>query len=251
MKTKCTVCNIEKEINKNNFYYRMKEDRWCRTCILCVSNKSKLYYKINSSLIKEKAKKYRLAHKDKIKDSAKKYNSKQEVKDKYKKWRQENKEKIRESEKLWKSKNPEKYKIIVNKKSKKQRENPKNKIRAHVSRQVNFALFAFNKCKEKNSILKYLPYSICELKEHLERQFEPWMNWNNYGKYRVKTWIDSDMSTWTWQIDHIIPQSDLPYLSMNDDNFKKAWSLDNLRPLNSKTNVIDGATRIRHGKLNK
>jgi hypothetical protein len=58
---------------------------------------------------------------------------------------------------------------------------------------------------------------------NLEKQFEPWMNWQNHGVY--KNWDDNDQSTWTWQIDHIIPQSDLPYTSMEDENFKKCWAL--------------------------
>lgn len=72
------------------------------------------------------------------------------------------------------------------------------------------------------------------------------MNWNNHGKYDSKTWDDNDSSTWTWQLDHIIPHSDLPYQSMTDENFLKCWALDNLRPLSSKQNLIDGTTRARH-----
>jgi 5-methylcytosine-specific restriction endonuclease McrA len=72
------------------------------------------------------------------------------------------------------------------------------------------------------------------------------MNWNNHGKYNAKTWDDNDPSTWTWQVDHIIPRSDLPYTSMEDDNFKKCWSLDNLRPLSAKQNIIEGSQKIRH-----
>ncbi len=87
---------------------------------------------------------------------------------------------------------------------------------------------------------------MSELKIHLENQFEPWMNWNNYGSYISSKWNDNDQLTWTWQIDHIIPQSILQYSSVNDDTFKKCWSLDNLRPLSSKQNILDGLTRIRH-----
>jgi len=36
--------------------------------------------------------------------------------------------------------------------------------------------------------------------------------------------------------------------SMEDENFKKCWSLDNLRPLNSKQNILDGSNRIRYSK---
>ena len=73
------------------------------------------------------------------------------------------------------------------------------------------------------------------------------MNWDNWGRFISKKWNDHDKLTWTWQLDHIIPQSDLPYTSMEDDNFKKCWSLDNLRPLSAKQNYLDGINRVRHG----
>lgn len=103
-----------------------------------------------------------------------------------------------------------------------------------------------NDAKKDSSFIKKISYSIDQLKTHLEKQFEPWMNWNNHGVYRRNTWDDNNPTTWTWQIDHIIPQSDLPYVSMGDDNFKKCWSLENLRPLNSKQNLLDGVSRKRH-----
>jgi hypothetical protein len=70
------------------------------------------------------------------------------------------------------------------------------------------------------------------------------MNWNNYGIYYTNLWNDNDPSTWVWNIDHIIPQSKLPYTSMEDDNFKKCWALDNLRPYSAKQNIIDGNKRF-------
>ena len=97
-----------------------------------------------------------------------------------------------------------------------------------------------NNSSKKDSILKFLQYTIEELKMHLESLFEPWMNWNNYGVYRKCSWNDNDLLTWTWQLDHIIPQSALPYTSMEDDNFKKCWALENLRPLSSKENLLKG-----------
>ena len=72
------------------------------------------------------------------------------------------------------------------------------------------------------------------------------MNWNNHGLYRKNIWDDNDPLTWTWQLDHIIPHSVLPYKSMEDENFKKAWALSNLRPLSAKQNLLDDATKIRH-----
>jgi hypothetical protein len=106
--------------------------------------------------------------------------------------------------------------------------------------------------------LEYLwPTYFDDLKKYIEAQFslpanlidgEPWMTWENWTIYDPKTWDDNNPTTWTWNIDHIIPRSDLPYTSMEDENFKKCWSLENLRPLSAKQNVLDGVNRIRHKK---
>ena len=82
-------------------------------------------------------------------------------------------------------------------------------------------------------------------KKHLEKQFEPWMNWKNHGIYNLRTWDDNDRSTWTWQIDHIISHNKFEYISMEDAEFKKCWSLNNLRPLSSKQNWLDGINKSR------
>lgn len=125
---------------------------------------------------------------------------------------------------------------------------------------INYALrknisYSIWKCLKKNnsskdkSCIKYLDYTIIELKKYLESKFESWMTWNNYGSYNKKNWNDNEQSTWTWQLDHIIPQSDLQYSSMTDNNFKKCWNLDNLRPLSAKQNLLDGVNKLRHKKI--
>jgi hypothetical protein len=102
--------------------------------------------------------------------------------------------------------------------------------------------------KNKESCSKYLPYTMQELKSHLESLFESWMTWNNYGRYDKQTWNDQDNCTWTWQLDHIIPQSEFLYKDMKEDNFKKCWELSNLRPYSAKLNIIEGSLRVRHKK---
>jgi hypothetical protein len=64
------------------------------------------------------------------------------------------------------------------------------------------------------------------------------MTWDNWGVYNPNTWDDSDASTWTWQIDHIKPISLFAITDINDPAFKECWSLENLRPLSSKANVL-------------
>lgn len=80
--------------------------------------------------------------------------------------------------------------------------------------------------------MQYLPYSMMDLKLHLESLWEPWMDWSNWGGY--------DPNVRTWQIDHIVPQSKLPYSDFNEVNFFKCWALTNLRPLESKLNLEKG-----------
>lgn len=122
------------------------------------------------------------------------------------------------------------------------------KLRTSISRSINVILKKNFSSKNNQSCLKYLPYTTKELKQHIESLFETWMCWANWGIYDPMIWDDENPLTWTWQLDHKTPQSQLLYTSMTDDNFKICWSLDNLRPLSAKQNIIDGATRIRHKK---
>jgi hypothetical protein len=134
----------------------------------------------------------------------------------------------------------------------KRRKNINYKLSHTVSRGIYGILKGKSYYKDDLSFLNFLDYSMPELKIHIEKQFllpgNKWMSWNNWKKYNSKTWIDGDESTYTWNIDHIIPQSNLPYTSMRDDNFKKCWALENLRPYSAKQNILDGASRIRHKK---
>jgi hypothetical protein len=70
-------------------------------------------------------------------------------------------------------------------------------------------------------------YGIKELRQHLEARFTEEMNWSNYGTY--------------WHIDHVVPKSWFKYESVEDEAFKKCWSLDNLQPLEARANASKGA----------
>jgi hypothetical protein len=130
---------------------------------------------------------------------------------------------------------------------------PAQELRSLISAQIRKALTRTNGNKNGQSFLAALEYSSMDLKEHIEKQFSlpgnEWMNWDNRGTYHSNTWKDDDYNTWVWHLDHIIPQSDLPYTSMEEENFKKCWALENLRPYSAKQNVIDGANRTRHQKV--
>ena len=82
---------------------------------------------------------------------------------------------------------------------------------------IKYSLKSRNLPKEEKHWENLVPYTILELKEHLERQFDKNMTWENMGKY--------------WEIDHIIPQNTFKFTSYKDKDFQICWSLANLRPL--------------------
>lgn len=75
--------------------------------------------------------------------------------------------------------------------------------------------------------LRHLPYSIEELRKHIESQFDDKMNWDNYGSY--------------WHLDHIVPISAFNITSYEDEDFKTCWALSNLRPLEGRENIKKGS----------
>jgi cytolysin (calcineurin-like family phosphatase) len=127
-----------------------------------------------------------------------------------------------------------KPKEAVRRYAKKQMLKPNRKLRSSVSSGIRFHI---KKCGLSH--LKFVDWTYQELRSHIESQFEPWMNWENYGRYNLKTWDDNDSSTWTWQIDHIIPHSTFHYDSMDCQEFRDCWALKNLRPYSSKQNNLD------------
>lgn len=187
-----------------------------------ILKKQKEHYETGGG--RERQKKYQEDHKDKYKEYRKQYykDNKGKYRELGKDYRKNNKDSINEKQR-------EKYKNTVN-----------FKLRANVSASIRSMLKRNGYNKNNNSVLKYLPYTIEELRRHLESLFEPWMNWGNHGMYVSQLWDDNDVSTWTWHIDHIIPQAALLYTSMEDENFKKCWALENLRPLSAKQNILKG-----------
>jgi len=85
--------------------------------------------------------------------------------------------------------------------------------------------------KKEDKTINLLGYSALELKEYIENNFLPQMNWDNYGT--------------EWHIDHIIPVS----IFDNDTDVSIVCALNNLQPLWATTREIDGI--IYEGNLNK
>lgn len=119
----------------------------------------------------------------------------------------------------------EKNKKELNKKACDKRKNNiilklKHKISCSIRRSIKRK--KFNK-KSKSS--EILGCSIVEFKKYIENQFEPWMNWNNYGSYNPN-------GERTWNLDHKTPTDS----AINIDDLNKLNHYTNFRPLDSYEN---------------
>lgn len=222
----CKACKQEFDISLFDFFTRKSGKIYIlHKCKSCNSLHKKEHYINNKNTYKENNKIYVEKNRSDINLYHKIYN-KENYKEYYKKYFIKNKIKINENRR----------KYIQSK----LQNDSSFKLRRNVSKLISSYLKRSGYRKNNKSILNNLGYSIDTLKVHLEKQFEPWMTWNNWGKYSSKTWNDNDPVTWRWQIDHIIPQSNLPYTSIEESNFKKCWELSNLRPYSAKLNLLKG-----------
>jgi hypothetical protein len=89
------------------------------------------------------------------------------------------------------------------------------KVRRLIKNSINRKKFTI-----KSKTYKILGCSYCELKIYLESKFEPWMNWDNYGKYNGEL-------NYGWDIDHIVPLSS----AKTEEEIIKLNHYTNLQPL--------------------
>ena len=133
---------------------------------------------------------------------------------------EESKKHKRLNSKRWYRKNIEKIKKNIKKKRK---NNPIYRLNESMSSNIYNSLKSNNLSKNGRHWENFVGYTTQELKEHLEKLFQPGMNWKNYGK---------------WHVDHRIPLDFFVYTSTEDVEFKYAWSLLNLQPLWAVENII-------------
>lgn len=217
---------------KNKEILKEKKRQYCKDNEEEIKKRRVRYYQRNKETIKERTKQYRQENIEWEKEYQKQY-------------RQKNKEQAYEYQKQYRQDNREILGKNKNKYIKKRyRKDPEFKLRFWVSNVIRCALKRNKGSKQGQSVLQYLPYTIQELKEHLEAQFEPWMTWDNHGVYVVG-------GPRVWHIDHIVPQSALPYDSMDHPNFQKCWKLENLRPLEALGNIQKSNKIIGTGDLDE
>ena len=213
---KCTKCGEIKDLTK--FYLGKRQKNGYRSrCKVCFAKagaeKLALWRKMEVAHIREWTKQYRINHLAEIKGNQRR-------------WYNENKD----YPKKWRSLNPEKVKQSMKKSYKKRISTPHGRLNGNIKTALHHSLCGGVKNGRHWETL--VGFTVDQLKKHLEKQFKPGMNWENYGKQG-------------WEIDHIIPISAFNFEKTEDIDFKRCWALKNLQPLWAKENLR------KHAKLTK
>ena len=232
---KCTEVKKYEDFGKD----KSKKDGMSIYCKKCNANKTLNSVK-DLSKISEYNKEYRLNNKEKnieynknyysnnsdiIKERASEYNKSEKSKEQKKKYRLLNKENLTEYGEKYRELKKNELKIYFRNYRKEKRSSDimyrlKDNIRHRISESLKSKNF-----RKNNTTIDILGCSITEFKKYIELKFEPWMTWENYGKYNGEL-------NYGWDIDHKIP---LSYGKTEEEVIKLNY-YTNLQPLCSYVN---------------
>ncbi|MFH2045438.1 MAG: hypothetical protein ABIK92_09870 [Pseudomonadota bacterium] len=206
------IMNKERVKKYNKEYYKIHKEDF------------REYYKKNKEKIKAQSKKSSENNAEKLKEYRKKYYKSN--KEKRKKYYETNREKILAYASSHGKNNKDKISL-------RKRERIQNSIKLRLSRSISNSIYRSLKITNNNGGWSFfIPYTVSDLKKHLEKRFQPGMNWENYGSY--------------WHIDHIIPIVAFNFSSPKHSDFKRCWDLKNLQPLPAIENFKKGKKLKKH-----
>jgi hypothetical protein len=209
------MCKEEKSVTAFCKDKKRKDGRYCY-CKVCASLKAKRYYDDNPQKRTERAENER--NKYKQNPSPKRAQNRA--------WNAKNKERVKEIQKRWKKNNPEMASAMWKRSNKKVRSTINGKLSDSIRRRINKTL---NNGWKGGHWEDLVGFTVCQLKQHLEKQFRPGMSWDNYGE---------------WHIDHKVPISSFHYQSYQDNEFVRCWRLNNLQPLWAIENLRKGNREV-------
>ena len=187
-----------KECQKNAYYQNHKhyleyDKQRAEKRIEYRQKYDKQYRKDNRELLNQKQKIYYHNNRDKINGLTSE--QRQEKNARIRKWRQANKDKLNMQKRI------------------RRQTDVTFRLSSNISASIHRSLQRGDRWHWETVV----NYTLQQLKEHLESQFDENTTWDNYGTY--------------WEIDHILPVNTFNYTSPEDKQFKICWSLANLRPL--------------------
>lgn len=239
---RCSVCEVTKPLVEFTPLVRGKYGRTarCRECLRRSAHewrtknpekaaaRKRRYRELNQERVNRQERERYQANKEKENARGRKYKAthRERVEQKCREWCLANRDRINKRNREWRAANSEK----VLERERRRRSNPRERLNRGISSCVRQSLK--NGSKSKQRWEKLVGYTVEQLVNHLEGQFDDKMTWENYGTY--------------WHVDHIVPIAAHNFKSPSDDDFKRAWGISNLRPLEAKENLRKGATLLSH-----
>lgn len=234
MKKTCKSCQLEKSIKEFHRNIQSK-DGYRAKCKDCRAPETRIYNNSNKDRIKELNKKYRYENKDYIKSYMEGYRdqNRESLNKKKREHYKENKdyyiENAKQNYRENKFRHNEKSRV---RKNSRRREDALYKLRCNTSTLIRNCVGRNGGNKSKKTI-QILGCLIEEFKQHIEEQFEPWMNWSNWG-------VNCGEYDKTWQLDHIVPTAS----ARSEEEVIKLNHYSNFQPLCSKRNKEKGDSLI-------
>lgn len=241
----CSKCKVEQPI-ANFCKNKSMNDGLKNNCKNC----EKQYRQDNKEKNKEKNKEYSKQYYKKNAEKIKQYqqDNLEEIKEYSRQYYQDNKEKnneqssqyyqnhLKEMKEYYKQYRKDHKKELNNYENNRRKSDPIHRLVCILRTRLNIAL----KQKSFRKISKFKEYIGCsleELKNHIENQFQPGMNWQNHGRGKDK-----------WHIDHMVPLDACEIYSLdrtfNDElSTKRLFELchyTNLQPLWEDDNLKKG-----------
>jgi len=209
----------------------------------------KQYYLDNKEKIKSKAKQYHLDNKEKVNERQKQYyldnkerrteyflDNKERRTEYHIQYYQDNKEKIKAYDKQYHLDNKEKIKAYDKQRYQDNKEKINEQKKQYLNERYNSdPLFKFTKICRSRTFKAFKSKSWiknggtekllgCDWEtafNHIEKQFESWMTWENHGE---------------WHIDHIIPLASANTI----EEMTPLFNYKNLQPLLAEDNILKG-----------
>lgn len=217
LNTRCkTCCRTPHEFIKTTDRNELGQ-KYCKFCDTWKPESE--FYKNHSSKdglgtrCKSCSRQYDLDNEEKLKQYRKKRSNTEQYRQYQRKYREEHKDELKQKDKERRKRDID----ILRERDKSRYE--KDKLNRRLSNNICQSLKGAKAGRHWEDLV---PYTLQELKEHLESQFDKNMSWDNYGSY--------------WEIDHIRPQNTFNITSPDDPDFQICWSLANLRPLEKSLN---------------
>ena len=126
-----------------------------------------------------------------------------------------------EKRRLHRNRNKDKTRTYASNYRKLRRQNPGIRLKMNARSRFGKVMKKIKGVMVTEGFNEFIGCSSAFLKRHIESQFEPWMNWDNYGP--------------GWQMDHKIPLKHFDLL--DPDQAKSAFHFSNLKPVSAAYNA--------------